>query len=132
MEVERFTLSSVVDGVMRGIQPGSCVVGVVSLNSIVDTLEDDCMSGSSQRVGTLEARVRVCTDLFCGVGAGSRIGLVFRLFENFFRFLFNAASAPKPRKQFVLFLACNLIVFFLISYHINVSYVPLAWTLSWQ
>lgn len=64
---------------------------------MVDTL-DDIASGSSQRDGTLEARVSVCSDLFCGVGAGSRMGLVLRLLENLFRFRFRAASAPNAEK----------------------------------
>lgn len=52
---------------------------------------------SSCRVGTLEARLRIFADLLiCGVAAGSRIGLVLRLLENFFRFRLRAARAPKP------------------------------------
>lgn len=52
---------------------------------------------SSDREGTLAARVSIFCDLaVCGVAAGSRIGLVLRLFENFFRLRLRAARAPKP------------------------------------
>lgn len=52
---------------------------------------------SSGREGTLAARVRIFCDLvICGVAAGSWMGLVLRLLENFFRLRLRAASAPKP------------------------------------
>lgn len=105
-EVDRLTLSSVVDGViplaLRTCKPselrcgtllGPSFGGVVAFKSMVDTL---AAGGSSQRDGTLAALVSVCKDLFWGVGAGSRMGLVFRLFENLVRFRLRAANAPKP------------------------------------
>lgn len=36
-------------------------------------------------------------SIFEGVD-GSKTGLVFRLFENFFRFRFSAANAPNPKR----------------------------------
>lgn len=127
--VEHLTLSSVVDGVNpscwddSGLFVCCCLLVPCSSSTRDGTLEarfSICFEwehianglvlklnglwggrGFEKRIYGVEGKLTFLLGLgsiFEGVD-GSKTGLVFRLFENFFRFRFSAANAPNPKRR---------------------------------